>query len=113
MMARASPSRDAATNQPWTASYNRNTACLDFPGFVTKNMADLKTESDEESPTLHTHKDGLLMHQQVKTLPAGSVPISFVGEGAANAVFEIKVPDFCGKAGDFQGRFSHPPRSSR
>lgn len=40
---------------------------------------------------------------EVKTLPKATIPIKLVGEGAANAVFEIRVPSDAPDAAVFQG----------
>lgn len=44
-----------------------------------------------------------LLHRLIKRLPPGSKPVKLVGEGAANAVFEIKVPRSHASKEDFKG----------
>lgn len=53
-----------------------------------QDMAILKVISSE--PCLANCQDQ--HHRCVKRLPAGTKPVKLVGEGSANAVFEIKVP---------------------
>lgn len=45
---------------------------------------------------------------EVKTLPKATTPIKLVGEGAANAVFEIRVPPDAPDAALFQGAICPP-----
>lgn len=54
------------------------------------DMAQLnKLKGESPSATYH----------QIKRLPSGTKPVRLVGEGAANAVFEIKVP----RGNEFKG----------
>ncbi|KAH7328425.1 inositol-pentakisphosphate 2-kinase-domain-containing protein [Stachybotrys elegans] len=46
---------------------------------------------------------GAAYRTYIKTLPKGTKPVKFVGEGAANAVFEIQIPDNSPNASDFKG----------
>jgi inositol-pentakisphosphate 2-kinase len=50
-------------------------------------------------------------HKSLKVLPKGTRPVKFIGEGSANAVFEIKVPD-AGRHGHmFKGILYFNPRT--
>ncbi|PQK12146.1 hypothetical protein BB8028_0003g07640 [Beauveria bassiana] len=70
--------------------------------FVTKNSLLVETPAPAPAPVAaaaaaaaaasHTCNSDEMWQKHFKHLPRGSRPISFVGEGAANAVFEIKVP---------------------
>lgn len=46
-----------------------------------------------------------MWQKHFKHLPRGSKPVAFVGEGAANAVFEIKVPQYCLSDQSFKGTY--------
>lgn len=46
---------------------------------------------------------GAMLHKHIKRLPPGSRPVKLVGEGAANAVFEMKVPRGKASDADFKG----------
>lgn len=48
-------------------------------------------------------------HPLVSILPRGTKPVRLVGEGAANAVFEIKVPPGSRVGAQFQGRLAIVP----
>lgn len=50
---------------------------------------------------------GLLDFDAVKRLPTGVVPTKLIGEGAANAVFELRFPDGSPVASQFQGMPHH------
>ncbi|KAK2591315.1 Inositol-pentakisphosphate 2-kinase [Conoideocrella luteorostrata] len=64
------------------------------------DMAILNVLSKE--PCL-TNRQGQYCHC-MKRLPAGTKPVKLIGEGAANAVFEIKVPHIRDRgSGDFKG----------
>lgn len=66
-------------------------------------MATLKEMSSE--PGLVAHEN--LYRENIKTLPKGTKLVRFVGEGAANAVFEFKVPEASRLGADFKGRVFH------
>lgn len=72
----------------------------DFSWVAPKDMVTLKEMNTEPSRLSHE----MLYHQNIKTLPRGTKPVRFVGEGAANAVFEFQVPEGSGLAPDFKGR---------
>lgn len=46
-------------------------------------------------------------YPHARRLPRGTQPVKLVGEGAANAVFEFKVPRRSGTGHDFKGTSSH------
>lgn len=101
MAAQRSPPQPAhATNQP---SSGNNSDDDDFSWIATKDMLTLEEMSDE--PGLRAHD--AVARQHIKTLPRGTRPVRFVGEGAANAVFEFRVPEASRLAPDFKGW--HPP----
>ncbi|EFY98743.1 inositol-pentakisphosphate 2-kinase [Metarhizium robertsii] len=70
-------------------------------GWLTpQDMAILKVLGSEPCPMncLGQHH-----HQCLKRLPSGTKPVKLVGEGSANAVFEIKVPPRDRAGRDFKG----------
>lgn len=55
-----------------------------------------------------------MWQKRFKHLPRGSKPVAFVGEGAANAVFEIKIPQHGVSDQNFKGRsFAFPYQSMK
>ncbi|OAR00774.1 hypothetical protein LLEC1_07321 [Akanthomyces lecanii] len=58
-------------------------------GVVARNSLAVEPTAATASYPLHGDE---MWQRPLKRLPRGSRPVTFVGEGAANAVFEIKVP---------------------
>ncbi|XWW97048.1 hypothetical protein V2A60_005029 [Cordyceps javanica] len=96
----APPIEAGCAHHPTTAAATAATAATtaitdhhlpDHVNVVTRNTP--AVEEAASSPTGHAPLgDEMRQKHLTKHLPRGSRPVAFVGEGAANAVFEIKVP---------------------
>lgn len=74
--------------------------CEDDAAWLThQDMAILKVLGSEPCSTNCSGQH----HHCIKRLPAGTKPVRLVGEGSANAVFEIKVPPRDRAGRDFKG----------
>lgn len=71
----------------------------DFSWITSQDLVTLKEMGDESG----LRPQDAVLRQHIKTLPKGSKPVRFVGEGAANAVFEFRVPEASRLAPGFKG----------
>lgn len=76
------------------------------------SSCDRDDDDDDDALVEEDMSDGgSVYHPLVTILPRGAKPVRLVGEGAANAVFEIKVPPGSRVGAQFQGTalFVHSP----
>ena len=85
----------------------------DCDGFSSSSIPNVVTALEDMRPETalptrsRSWNDPHLQQQpqfRIKTLPRATQPVRLVGEGAANAVFELCVPDGCRDAKDFKGK---------
>ncbi|KAJ3478817.1 hypothetical protein NLG97_g8474 [Lecanicillium saksenae] len=79
----------AAAPTASAALFTDHQPTIHHDGFVTTKPS--ATDAAPAAASFSPHGDEM-WQKRFKHLPRGSKPITFVGEGAANAVFEIKVP---------------------
>ncbi|KEY66815.1 hypothetical protein S7711_09499 [Stachybotrys chartarum IBT 7711] len=69
-----------------------------YPWITSRDMAIIKDVAKQRG-----FDDPALYLGQLKTLPKGTRPVRLIGEGSANAVFELKFPETCRHASEFNG----------